>query len=488
MSPAMSTRALIAAPVGGSILPALPEMTLAAAACLVLLADVYGASARRGVTPFLAMLGLLASAFATLRYGLVMHRTLLFDGLYVTDPLATFIKLAGFVAVGTAIFYSQDYLEQREIRGGEYYVLCLTALLGVFVLISANSLLTVYLGLELLSLSLYALVAFDRDSGLSAEAAIKYFVLGGIASGTLLYGMGMLYGLSGTLDLDRLGLVLQHGPSAGLIIGVAFVIAAIAFKFGAVPFHMWVPDVYQGAPTSVTLFIATVSNLGSFALIARLLAHGLAGLPGIWSQMLIAIAVLSLLVGNVVAIAQTNIKRLLAYSAIANAGFVLLGFATGQSAGYQAALYFTVAYVLTTMASFGVILVLSRRGFEHDELADFKGLSTRDPMLAALMLVLMFSTAGVPPFIGFWAKLWIIQALLRAGHVWIATFLVLISVVGAYYYLRVVWYMYFEPAGEGPAAPPRRRMRFILLINTAAVALMGLLPNALLDLCARLIR
>jgi NADH-quinone oxidoreductase subunit N len=488
MSPLLNTQALMVAPVSGSILPALPEITLAAAACLVLLADVYGASARRGLTATLAMVGLLASAFVTLRYGLIMHRTVLFDGLYVTDPLAAFIKIAGFMAVATAIFYSQDYLEQREIRGGEYYVLCLTALLGVFVLISANSLLTVYLGLELLSLSLYALVAFDRDSGLSAEAAIKYFVLGGIASGTLLYGMGMLYGLSGTLDLDRLGLVLQHAPSAGLIIGVAFVIAAIAFKFGAVPFHMWVPDVYQGAPTSVTLFIATVSNLGSFALIARLLAHGLAGLPGIWSQMLMAIAVLSLLVGNVVAIAQTNIKRLLAYSAIANAGFVLLGFSTGQSAGYQAALYFTVAYVLTTMASFGVILMLSRRGFEHDELADFKGLSTRDPMLAALMLVLMFSTAGVPPFIGFWAKLWIIQALLHAGHVWVATFLVLISVVGAYYYLRVVWYMYFEPAGERPAAPPRLRMRFILLLNTAAVALIGLLPNALLDLCARLIR
>jgi NADH-quinone oxidoreductase subunit N len=488
MSPALATHALTAVAASGSILPALPEIALAAGACLVLLVDVYGASARRELTATLTMLVLLVGVLVTLRYGLVLQRTVLFDGLYVADPLAAFIKLAAFVAVATAIFYSQEYLAQRDIRGGEYYVLCLTALLGVCVLISANSLLTVYLGLELLSLSLYALVAFDRESGLSAEAAIKYFVLSSLSSGTLLFGMSILYGLSGTLDLDRLGTVMQHGPSAGLIIGVAFVTVAIAFKFGAVPFHMWVPDVYQGAPTSVTLFIATVSNLGSFALIARLLAHGLAGLPGIWSQMLIAIAVLSLALGNVVAIAQTNIKRLLAYSSIANAGFVLLGFSTGQSAGYQAALYFTVAYVLTTIASFGMILMLSRRGFEHDELVDFKGLSTRDPMLAALMLVLMFSTAGVPPFIGFWAKLWIIQALLRVGNVWLATFLVLISVVGAYYYLRVVWYMYFEPAAERPEAPPRLRMRFILLINTAAVALMGLLPNALLDLCARLIR
>jgi NADH-quinone oxidoreductase subunit N len=251
---------------------------------------------------------------------------------------------------------------------------------------------------------------------------------------------------------------------------------------------MWVPDVYQGAPTSVTLYIATVSTLGSFALIARLLAHGLAGLPALWTQMIMAVAVLSLLIGNLVAIAQTNMKRLLAYSAIANAGFVLLGFATGRAAGYQAALNFTIAYVLTTLGAIGMILMLARAGFEHDEIADFKGLATRDPLLALLMLALMFSTAGVPPFIGFWAKLWIIQALLGSGHVWLATFAVLISVVGAFYYLRVVWYMYFESPGEQPPQPERRgRMRFILTLNSAAVLALGLLPNALLALCGRLI-
>ncbi len=251
--------------------------------------------------------------------------------MYVVDPLAAFLKLIAIATMGTAMFYSQEYLEQRSIRGGEYYVLCLTALLGVFVLISANNLLTVYLGIELLSLSLYTMVAFDRDSGIAAEAAIKYFVLGAIASGILLYGMSMLYGMTGTLDLDRLSEVVRRGPDAGLIIGVTFVIVAIAFKFGAVPFHMWVPDVYHGAPTSVTLFIATVSNLGSFGLIIRLLAHGLAGLPGIWIAMVTAIAMMSLLIGNLVAIAQTNLKRLLAYSAIANAGFVLLGFVTATA-------------------------------------------------------------------------------------------------------------------------------------------------------------
>jgi NADH-quinone oxidoreductase subunit N len=471
----------------GALSPAIPEISLAISACLILLCDVYFGAGRRGLTATLTMVALTIGVALTSQYGISLERTLLFRGLYVADPLAGFLKMAGFVAMATAVFYSQDYLEQRGISGGEYYVLCLTALLGIFVLISANSLLTVYLGLELLSLSLYALVAFDRDSGEAAEAAVKYFILGAIASGVLLYGMSMLYGLTGTLDLDQLGSIVQRVPDAALIIGIAFVVAAIAFKFGAVPFHMWVPDVYQGAPTSVTLYIATVSTLGSFALIMRMLTHGLAGAPATWTQMLMAVAVLSLLVGNLGAIAQTNLKRMLAYSAIANAGLVLLGFATGSSAGYQAALNFTVAYVITTLASFGMILMLSRSGFEHDEIEDFKGLATRDPLLAAMMLALMFSTAGVPPFIGFWAKLWIIQALLGGHHVWLATFAVLLSVIGAFYYLRVVWYMYFEAPGDRPVPEARPRMRFILLLNTAAVTIMGLLPNALLGVCQRVI-
>jgi NADH-quinone oxidoreductase subunit N len=468
--------------------PALPEITLAASACLILLLDVYGAHRQRGLTATLTMLALVAGVLVTNQYAMVANRTVLFDGLYVADRLAAFLKLAGFIAMGTAMFYSQEYLDQRGMRGGEYYVLCLTALLGIFVLISANSLLTVYLGVELLSLSLYAMVAFDRESGIAAEAAIKYFVLGAIASGILVYGMSMLYGLTGTLDLDRLATVIGHADSYGLVIGVAFVVAAVAFKFGAVPFSMWVPDVYDGAPTCVTLYIATVSTLGSFALIQRLIAHGLAGMPATWTVLIEAMAAASLLAGNVVALVQTNIKRMLAYSAIANGGFVLLGFATGQVAGYQAALNFTVAYVLTTLAVFGVILIMSHSGDESDQLSDFKGLGSRDPLLAAVMMVLMLSTAGIPPFIGFWAKLWIIQALLHAGLVWLAVFAMLISVVGAFFYLRVVWYMYFEPAGELPAGPRRGSFRFVLAINTAAVALLGLLPNSLLELCGRLLQ
>jgi NADH-quinone oxidoreductase subunit N len=470
----------------GTMWPAIPEVWLAISACVILLVDVYGGNKRRGVTATLTMFALLIGVILTSRFGMVLQRQLLFSGLYVADALGTFLKLAAFVTMATTVFYSQEYVEQRGM-GGEYYVLCLTGLLGIFVLISANSLLTLYLGIELLSLSLYALVAFDRDSGIAAEAAIKYFVLGAIASGTLLYGMSMLYGITGSLDLDVLARLVANAPAGGIIIGIAFVVAAIAFKFGAVPFHMWVPDVYQGAPTSVGLYIATVSGLGSFALMMRFVAQGMSGLPGIWAQMLMAVAVLSLLLGNVAAIAQTNLKRMLAYSAIANAGFVLLGFATGQSSGYQASLNFTVAYVLTTMAVFGVILILARSDFEHDEIADFKGLSTRDPLLAALLMILMFSTAGVPPFMGFWAKLWIIQALLVSGHLWAAIFAMLVSVIGAFYYLRVVWYMYFE-AADGRAPGERRgRMRLILLINTIAVVALGLLPNALLEICSRLI-
>ncbi len=472
----------------GPITLAVPEIWLTASACVLLLVGVYAGEGRRALMTPLTLVALLIGVWLTGRYGITTRRELLFDGLYVTDPLAGFLKMAAYVAMATTVFYSHEYLEQRGMRGTEYYVLCLTALLGIFVLISANSMLTVYIGIELLSLSLYAMVAFDRESGIAAEAAIKYFVLGAIASGVLLYGMSMLYGLTGTLDLDVLSRVVRQAPNAGLIIGVAFVVVAIAFKFGAVPFHMWVPDVYQGAPTCVTLYIATVSNLGSFALIIRMLAHGMANMPAIWSQMLAVVAVLSLVIGNVVAIAQTNIKRLLAYSAIANAGFVLLGFATAQATGYQASLNFTVAYVMTTMASFGVVLYLSRQGFEHEELADFKGLSTRDPILALLMMVLMFSTAGVPPFVGFWAKLWIIQALLRSGHLGLATFAVLISVVGAYYYLRVVWYMYFESAGDRTSPVPRGSIRLVLVINTLAVAVLGFLPNALMALCQKVIQ
>jgi NADH-quinone oxidoreductase subunit N len=412
----------------------------------------------------------------------------LFEGMYVADELGFALKLAAFLFVAVALLYSRAYLEDRHILRGEYYVLALTALLGIFVLVSANTLLTLYLGVELLALSVYALVAFDRDSGVSAEAAMKYFVLGAIASGTLLYGMSLIYGLTGTLNLTDIAAQLHAPLSTGVILGLTFVVVAVAFKLGAVPFHMWLPDVYEGAPTSVTLFIGTAPKIAYFALTLRLLAQGLAGTQAQWTQMLAALAVLTLVVGNVVALVQTNLKRLLAYSAIANVGFILLGFVAGTPDGYAAALYYTLVYMLVALGSFGVILLASSRGFEAERLEDYRGLQRRDPLLAGIMMVLMFSTAGVPPFVGFWAKLRIFQVLWESGHLWLVMLAAAMSVVGAYYYLRVIKLMYFdEAAGELPPVRRELGVRLALGINAAAVLALGLLPGPLLDLCARLI-
>jgi NADH-quinone oxidoreductase subunit N len=469
-----------------SLRPAIAEISLALSICVVLLADVFAGAGRRYLTPALTLVALAVCAWLSATVGAVAVRTVLFDGLYVADRLGVLLQLVSFRAVGLSLFYSQAYLERRRIRGGEYQILALTALLGICVLISANNLVTVYLGVELLSLSLYALVAFDRDSGIAAEAAIKYFVLGAIASGALLYGMSMLYGLTGTLDLDRLATVsAAHG--AGFVIALTFIVVAVAFKFGAVPFHMWVPDVYHGAPASVALLLSTAPKIGSFALIMRLLVHGLGADPSLWVQMLTAISVLSLLLGNIVAIAQTSIRRMLAYSAIANVGFILLGFITADAGGYRAALGYTLVYVLTTLGSFGVVLLAARTDGEAEELDDFRGLARRDGLLALAMMFLMLSTAGIPPFVGFWAKLWIIQALLHTQHDGLAILAVLASVVGAFYYLRVIWYMYFEAGRSQAQIEPQPAVRLGLAANALAALLLGIWPNLLLAVCASLI-
>lgn len=468
--------------------PAVAEITLTVAVCVILLVDAFAGERRRRLTPTLTLLALVIGAALTVYYGQVSERQVLFEGMYVADPLAVVLKLAGFLFVAVALLYSRAYLENRNILRGEYYVLALTALLGIFVLISANSLLTVYLGVELLALSVYALVAFDRDSGVSAEAAMKYFVLGAIASGALLYGMSLIYGLTGTLDLGTLASQLHAPLNAGVVLGLTFIVVAVAFKLGAVPFHMWLPDVYEGAPTSVTLFIGTAPKIAYFALALRLLAQGLAGTEPQWSQMLTVLAVLTLVVGNVVALVQSNLKRMLAYSTIANVGFIVLGFVAGTPDGYAAAMYYTLVYVLVALGSFGVILLASSRGFEADRLDDYKGLHRRDPLLALVMMVLMFSTAGVPPFVGFWAKLRIFQVLWESGHLWLVILAAAMSVVGAYYYLRVIKLMYFdEPAGELPAARRELPVRLALGLNAVAVLILGLLPGPLLDLCARVI-
>lgn len=470
-----------------TVAPAIAEIYLAIAVCVLLLVDVFYGEKRRGLTPTLTLAALALGALLTAQFGAVTERVTLFNGMFVADELGHFLKLAGFVFVGFALLYSRTYLEQREILKGEYYVLALTALLGIFVMVSAASLLTMYIGVELLALSVYAMVAFDRDSGIAAESAMKYFVLGSIASGALLYGISIVYGVTGTLSLDELAGQLRGELSAGVILGLVFIVVAVAFKLGAVPFHMWLPDVYHGAPTSVTLFIGTAPKIAYFALALRLLAEGLQGAVAEWSQMLAALAVLTLVVGNVVAIVQSNLKRMLAYSTISNVGFIVLGFVAGTPEGYSAALYYTLVYVLMSLGTFGVILLASRKGFEADELDHYKGLHARDPMLAFVMMVLMFSTAGIPPFVGFWAKLRIIQELWATSHPWLILIAIVMSVVGAFYYLRVVKLMYFDPPGELPATERNTGARVALGLNAAAVVLLGLLPGPLLDLCARLL-
>ena len=471
-----------------SLAPALPEIYLAAAICVVLLADVFAGKAAARITPTLTLITLGVGAALTLAYAQVSAPVELFSGMYIADPLGTLLKLLCFLFVAVALLYSRHYLEARELAKGEYYVLVLSAVLGIFVMISAGSLLTMYMGIELLALSLYALVATDRDSGVAAESAMKYFVLGAIASGCLLYGMSLVYGLSGTLLFSELAVALQGEPSLGLIMGVVFVVVGIAFKFGAVPFHMWVPDVYHGAPSAVTLFVATAPKIASFALAFRLLAGGLGNIVDTWAQMLAILAVLSALLGNVIAIAQTNLKRMLAYSAIGNVGFILLGFVAGTEQGYEAALYYTITYVIMTLGSFGVILLAGRRGFEADELDDYKGLHARDPLLALMMMMLMFSTAGIPPFVGFWAKLQIFEALWASNHLALVVFAAAVSVIGVFYYLRVVKLMYFDaPNASAPPAESHPGVRLALGLNALAVLVLGLFPESLLSLCEQVL-
>ncbi|MGB7739631.1 MAG: NADH-quinone oxidoreductase subunit NuoN [Steroidobacteraceae bacterium] len=468
---------------------AAPEMFVLAATCIVLLVDLFLTERTRWVTFALSLLTLAGASWITTVTGFT-ERTVGWHGTYVADPLSSLLKIVAYGAVAVAFLYGHGYLQVRRILKGEYYVLGLFALLGIMVLVSANSLVTLYLGVELLALSLYALVAFNRDSGIAAEAAIKYFVLGSIASGALLYGMSIVYGVTGSLELGVISNAALQMPAGqiGLLFGLAFIVVGVAFKFGAVPFHTWVPDVYHGAPTPVTLFLAAAPKLGSFALAFRLLAEGLGAVHSTgWQDMITLVAVLSIIVGNVVAIAQTNIKRMLAYSTISHVGFILLGILAGTSQGYEAALYYTITYVIMSVGGFGMIILLSRNGFEADSLEDFKGLNARSPWFAAVMLMLMFSMAGVPPFVGFWAKLAVIQAVLNIGSLWLAIVAVALSVVGAYYYLRVVKLMYFDEPTDKAALQGGGAMRFVLSLNGLAVLVLGLFPGLLLALCARVI-
>src|SRR6202789_3159025 len=465
---------------------ACPEIFLGLAACAILMLDLLLNDAQRRWTGVLAVISLGLTAVLVAVQPVSMKIVAL-GGLFELDRMAQVLKVVTLLTVAVVFVYSTDYLQRRAILKGEYYVLGLFSTLGAMVLISAGSLITLYLGLELMSLCLYAMVAFDRESGIAAEAAIKYFVVGSMASGTLLYGMSIVYGVTGSLELGAIASAVQHGlgGNIGLIFGIAFLIVGVGFKFGAVPFHMWIPDVYEGSPTCVTVFIGTASKLAAFALAMRLLPEALAGSQADWSQMLVVLAVLSMAIGNIVAIAQTNIKRMLAYSTISHVGYVLLGILSGTAQGYQAAMFYMISYVLVAAGAFGMVLLLARQGFESDKIDDFRGLNARSPWFAGMMAILMFSWAGLPPFCGFWAKLGVIQAVLGVTYTWLAVVAVLFSVVGAYFYLRVVKLMYFDDRTETDPIGGSGLMRTVLSVNALLVFGLGVIPGTLLQLCQR---
>ncbi len=468
----------------------LPEITVLSMAMFILILDLFLNKKNRLAIYGFAQITLFAAAYFVLGFN-SNETTLAYSGLFIDDPLSDLLKAATLIGASVMLVYTRHYTMVRNLFSGEYYALLLFATAGMMVMISGHSLLTIYIGLELLSLCVYALVALDRDNVKATEAAMKYFVLGALASGMLLYGMSMIYGVTGSLELSTIaGRLLDtqsvnpdfiHNPV--LILGLVFIVAGLAFKFGAVPFHMWVPDVYQGSPTAMTILIGSIPKFAGFAIAMRLLVFGLLPLVGDWQDMLLMMAVLSIAIGNVTAIAQTNLKRMLAYSTISHIGFLLLGIMSGTLNGFASSLFYICAYVLMSLAGFGMILLLSRKGHEAEELADLKGLNKRSPWAAFLMLITMFSMAGVPPTIGFYAKFTVLQAALHAGFIWVVVFAVLMAVIGAFYYLRVIKLMYFDEAVDSAAIDAPMDMKVILSLNALALLAIGMMPQGLLELC-----
>jgi len=473
---------------------ALPEIFLLSMTCVVLVVDLFLNEKNRVITYLLAQLTLLGTVMVT--YSQISHGTVIgFSGAFIRDSMGDILKIFIYVVTATVFLYSRDYLRVRKQFKGEFYVLGLFGVLGMMIMVSAHSFLTLYVGLELLSLCLYAMVALNRDSEVSTEAAMKYFVLGAIASGMLLYGMSMVYGATTSLDLSVISKAVAtiysgSGTENKLVLsfGLVFIIVGLAFKLGAVPFHMWVPDIYQGAQTPTTLYLGTAPKIAAFAMVMRLLVDGLESIQADWQQMLIILAVLSLAIGNIVAIAQTNLKRMLAYSTISHVGFLLLGFIAGTEDGYSSSMFYVLIYSLMSLGAFGMIILLSRSGFESDNLSDLKGLNERSPWYAFMMLLLMFSMAGVPPTVGFFAKLWVLEAVLNVDLGWLAAVAVLFSVIGAFYYIRIIKIMYFDKV-EGESHPIQADfdMRVVISTNALLMLVLGLFPESLMSICEKVI-
>ncbi|ADU38184.1 NADH-quinone oxidoreductase subunit NuoN [Variovorax paradoxus] len=474
-----------------------PEIVLLVMACIIALVDLSDTSPRRTRTYVLTLLTLLVVAVLTGMAALDGKTIYGFGGMVVSDSMGNWLKCFSTIALMVTLIYGRPYAADREmLRGGELFTISMFALLGMFVMISGSNFLLIYLGLELLTLSSYALVALRRDNAVASEAAMKYFVLGAMASGFLLYGLSMMYGATGSLDLNEVFKAISTGKvnHQVLVFGLVFIVAGLAFKVGAAPFHMWVPDVYQGAPTAVTLLIGAAPELAAFGIIIRLLVDGLQPLAIDWQQMLAVLAIASLLIGNLAAIAQSNLKRMLAYSTISQMGFMLLGLVAGSDlsgtqnaqAAYSASMFYIVTYVLTTLASFGIILLLAREGFESEEITDLAGLNQRSPLYAGVMAIAMFSLAGLPPLVGFYAKLAVLQALIASGqaiYIGLAVFAVMMSLVGAFYYLRVVKVMYFDAPVTATTVSASFDVRTVLAINGALILILGVLPGGLMTLC-----
>ncbi len=467
------------------LLAALPEMFVLGMAMFILLIDLFLKPSNRIAIFLLSQITLLGAAFITV----ATHHpsvTYAFSGMFVDDAFADVIKLMIYLGSSLLLAYTRQYITLRGMFRGEFYALTLFSIAGMMIMVSGQHFLTLYMGLELLSLCLYALVALDRDNPKATEAAMKYFVLGALASGMLLYGMSMMYGATGSLNLSEVSSALLNGSQDRpvLVLGLVFIVAGLAFKLGAVPFQMWVPDVYEGSPTATTLLIGSVTKLAAFAFVIRLLTQGLFVLAVDWQGMLVIMAVMSIIVGNITAIAQTNLKRMFAYSTISHVGFLMYGLMSVSLNGYASAMLYIVAYMLMTLAGFGMILLLSRKGFEADKLDDLKGLNQRSPWFAFMMLITMFSMAGVPPTIGFYAKFAVLQAALQAGLLWLVVFAVLMAVIGAFYYLRIVKLMYFDEPKDRKAIDAPIEMKLILSLNAFGLLLLGLFPQRLMDICA----
>ncbi|QNU13970.1 NADH-quinone oxidoreductase subunit NuoN [Thermomonas sp. XSG] len=480
-------QATLAMPAATELLPLIPELVLVGAAFALLMLDLFLKDSQRVVTHVLsiatlALVGGLIAAGVGVGVG---EDTAVLNGMFVRDTMADVLKVVTCVVSAIALLFVWPYLRERGLYKGEVSVLMLFAVLGMMLLTSAGSLIMVYLGLELLALSSYALVAIDRDSRLASEAAMKYFVLGALASGLLLYGMSLVYGATGSLDLAAIREAATGVAQPMLLLtGVVFMVAGISFKFGAAPFHMWLPDVYHGAPTPITLFIGSAPKLAAFAMVVRLLGFGAAPLAEHWQPMLAVLAALSLVVGNVIALMQTNLKRMLAYSTISHVGFLFLGLAGGGAEGYAAAMFYAISYALMATAAFGAIVLLARRGFEADNIDDFKGLNARDPWSAGMVLCVMASLAGIPPFLGFWAKLAVLRAAINGGMLWLAIVGVLFAVIGAFYYLRVIKVMYFdEPVGEPVVPRDDRMLRLVFGVNALGLLVLGVFWNPLMAWC-----